>query len=78
MRLLKSAYKAAKKANPKSVIVGGVPSNKPYVPWFKDIFAEGAYDYLDIVSYHGYMVGGLSAEEAFPPAEKYLEEIKAL
>lgn len=54
VRLLKVAYKAAKKANPNAVIIGGGTVQKPLHRWIKEIISSGAYDYFDILSFHGY------------------------
>ena len=51
------AYRAAKKANPNSIIVGGCVTGRPPSRWLKKIFDEGALKYMDIVSFHYYTDG---------------------
>lgn len=56
-QLLKVAYKAAKRANPDAVIIGGCPTGSNPVKWIRAIARHGALDYLDAISFHRYTDG---------------------
>lgn len=73
--LLKAGYEAAKSVNPQCVIVGGVGCKQPFDKWLEAIVREGALDYLDVISFHGY----IKDETAFGDESvmrKRVEEIK--
>jgi N-acetylglucosaminyldiphosphoundecaprenol N-acetyl-beta-D-mannosaminyltransferase len=72
--LLKAGYVAAKSANPHCVIVGGVGCRQPFDQWLEAIAREGALDYLDIVSFHGY----LSDENAFGDESAVRKSVRAI
>ncbi len=57
VRILKTAYEAAKQADPEAKIVGtcGPPSAHN---WYEPVFAVGGLEYQDIVSAHLYPPGG--------------------
>jgi hypothetical protein len=55
--LLRTAYIAAKLANPNAVIVGGVGTGQPPTTWVEEIFKHGAYKYMDVLSFHFYTDG---------------------
>jgi len=57
VELLKRAYRAARRANPDAVIVGGVATGHPPSRWLKQIFDKGALAYVDVVSFHHYTDG---------------------
>ena len=51
--MLKTAYTAIKAARPDVRVIGGACVPMP-LPWFEDIFARGALDYLDVLDIHPY------------------------
>ena len=57
VELLKRAHRAAKRANPDVVLVGGVATGHPPTRWLEQIFSLGALAYMDIVSFHFYTDG---------------------
>lgn len=52
--MLKAAYQAVKQASPTTTVVGGACVPLP-LPWFEDLFAAGALDYMDVVDVHPYV-----------------------
>lgn len=75
--LLKVAYTEAKRANPDSVIVGGAGTGQPPTRWVEEIFARGAYDYMDVLSYHFY-TDGRPGDALDTPTSVYIGQLKAL
>ena len=75
--LLKTAYRAAKRANPEAVILGGCPTARPPVEWFSKIFAEGAYDYMDVLSYH-YYTDGRPGDALDTPTSEHIADLNVL
>jgi trimeric autotransporter adhesin len=51
--LLKVAYRAAKRADPDCVVVGGVTAG-PDLNFLRGMYAHGAGDSFDVLSYHNY------------------------
>ncbi|MCW8856267.1 MAG: carbohydrate binding domain-containing protein [Kangiella sp.] len=77
VRLLKSAYKTAKKANPNAIIVGGCSTTKPPKQWPEKILSRGAYDSMDILSFHLYR--GDRPHDTFDvPTSVYIDEYRSL
>ncbi len=77
--LLKIASRAIKRADPNAVVLGGCFS--PYSPeWTKRVFAQGAYAFMDALSYHVYW--GPEMTEAKPDEKplltQHVEEYVAL
>lgn len=56
--LLKVAYREAKRANADAVIVGGCATGQSPVHWTEKILREGAFNYIDIFSFHHYTDDG--------------------
>jgi len=52
-KLLKTAYENAKKADPNCVVVGGALAG-PDLKFLEGMYAHGAKDYMDVLSYHNY------------------------
>lgn len=52
-KLLKAAYEGAKKADPNCVVVGGALAG-PDLRFLEGMYAHGAKDYMDVLSYHNY------------------------
>lgn len=52
--LVKAASVAARKVNPDIQILGGAMSNTN-TKWVKDMFDDGAYPYVDAISFHPYI-----------------------
>ena len=75
--LLRVAYKAAKRANPNAVIVGGCTAGQPSVKWFEKIFAHGAYDYMDVLSFHFY-TDGRPGDSLDTPIGMHIMKLKEL
>ncbi len=75
--LLKVAYTEAKRANPDSIIVGGAGTGQPPTRWVEEIFARGAYDYMDVLSYHFY-TDGRPGDALDTPTSVYIGQLKAL
>lgn len=55
--MLIEAYKAAKKADPDCVIVGGAV-NGPGYDFIQGMYENGGFDYCDAISIHPYSLGG--------------------
>ncbi len=51
--MLKTAYTAIKAARPDVRVVGGACVPVP-LPWYEDLFAKGAQDYMDVLDAHPY------------------------
>ncbi len=51
--MLKKAYSAIKLVRPDVRVIGGACVPVP-LPWYQDLFALGAHDYLDIIDAHPY------------------------
>ena len=51
--MLKKSYTAIKAVRPDVRVVGGACVPVP-LPWFQDLFAKGAQDYLDVLDVHPY------------------------
>jgi len=73
--LLRVAYKAAKRANPQAVIVGGCSTGQPPAKWAAEILSLGALKYLDVLSYHRY-TNGLPADVLGITARELAEQIR--
>lgn len=52
--MLKAAYTAIKAQHPEVQVAGGACVPMP-LPWFQDLFANGAHDYLDAIDIHPYV-----------------------
>lgn len=52
--MLKAAYTAIKAQHPEVQVSGGACVPMP-LPWFQDLFANGAQDYLDAIDIHPYV-----------------------
>lgn len=52
--MLKAAYTAIKAQHPEVQVAGGACVPLP-LPWFQDLFANGAHDYLDAIDIHPYV-----------------------
>lgn len=76
-QLLKAAYEAAKAANPQAVIVGGVGTGQPPARWVEAIFSEGAYDYMDVLSFHFY-TDGRPGDALDVPTDFYVNQVRAI
>jgi hypothetical protein len=75
--LLESAYIAAREANPHAVIVGGCASHEPLLSWSEKIFRQGAFPYLDVLSFHRYTDG--RPGDTLPTATRsYIEDLSTL
>jgi len=57
VRLLREGYRAAKRADPQCVVLGGCISPVA-LDWTERIFKAGALRYMDVLSYHCYMWSG--------------------
>ncbi len=77
VNLLRIAYAAAKRANPNAVVVAGSSTGQPPRQWVEKIFAKGAYDYMDILSFH-YYGDGRPGDAYDTPTSFYVNELKAL
>lgn len=75
--LLKTAYIAAKRANPDAVIVGGVGQGQPPTEWVENIFKHGAYAYMDVLSFHLY-TDGRPGDALDTPTGVYVSQLKSL
>ena len=75
--LLKTAYTAAKRANPKAVIVGGVGTGQPPTKWVEEIFKHGAYKYMDVLSFHFY-TDGRPGDALDTPTGMFVSRLKSL
>ncbi len=75
--LLKAAYRAAKRANPDAVIVAGCSSSQTPEDWVEKIFSEGAYDYMDVLSFH-YYTDGRPGDELGTPTSVHINKIRGL
>lgn len=75
--LLKVAYRAAKRANPDAVILAGCSSSQTPEDWVEKIFSEGAYDYLDVLSFHFY-TDGRPGDELGTPTSVHINKIRGL
>ena len=75
--LLKTAYQAAKSANPEAVILGGCPTSVPPAKWFDKIFALGAYQYMDVLSYH-YYTDGRPGDALDTPMGRHIDDLRKL
>lgn len=75
--LLKTAYRAAKRANPDVVILAGCSSSQMPEDWVEKIFSEGAYDYLDVLSFH-YYTDGRSGDELGTPTSAHIVKLREL
>ncbi|MCA1804926.1 MAG: carbohydrate binding domain-containing protein [Xanthomonadaceae bacterium] len=77
VELVKTAYTAAKRANPGSVIVAGVGTGHPPIRWVEKIVEHGVLDYLDVLSFH-YYTDGRPGDVHDVPARERVREIHAL
>ncbi len=75
--LLKTAYIAAKRANPNAVIVGGVGTGQPPTTWVEEIFKHGAYKYMDVLSFHFY-TDGRPGDALDTPTGVFVSQLKSL
>lgn len=75
--LLKTAYIAAKRANPNAVIVGGVGTGQPPTAWVKSIFKHDAYRYMDVLSFHFY-TDGRPGDALDTPTGVFVGQIRSL
>ena len=57
VRLVESAYLAAKQANPKVTIVAGAGTGQPPSRWVEKLVKHGILDYIDALSFHFYLDG---------------------
>lgn len=75
--LLQVAHEAARQGNPGSTIVGGCASHAPPTKWVRKIFREGAYQHMDVLSFHRY-TDGRPADVLPTPTGRYVSELKDL
>ena len=75
--LLKTAYIAAKRANPNAVIVGAVGTDQPPTTWVEEIFKHGAYKYMDVLSFHFY-TDGRPGDALDTPTGVWVSQLKSL
>lgn len=52
--MLRATYRAVKTASPTVTVAGGACVPLP-LPWFQDLFADGALDYMDVADIHPYV-----------------------
>ena len=77
VKLVKTAYQAAKRANPGSVVVGGVGTGRPPLRWIEKLVDRDILDYLDVLSFH-YYTDGRPGDALDVPTSKRVDEIRAL
>lgn len=77
LRLVESAYKAAKAANSEAVVVAGAGTGKPPVRWLGRLVKRGVLDYSDALSFH-YYSDGRPADALDIPASDRVDEVRAL
>lgn len=70
-KLLIEAYKAAKKADPNCIVLGGA-ANGADMTWIKGIYDHGGWDYCDAISVHPYTMGGTPVEMRLDKIERIL------
>ena len=75
--LLKAAYRAAKRANPGAVVVAGVGTGQRPTEWVGKIFGQGAYDYMDVLSFHLY-TDGRPGDVLDTPTGVYIDGLRSL
>lgn len=73
-RLLSVAHATAKDVNPRAKIIGGCASHPPPVDWIREIFREGAYQHMDVLSFHRY-TDGRSGDALPAPTGVYVNDM---
>lgn len=77
VELLKAAYIAAKRANPDAVIVAGCATGHAPSEWFEKIFRRGAFDFMDVASFHHY-TDGRPGDALDSPTRVEIESLRSL
>lgn len=76
-RLVKSAYRAAKNANPDAVVIAGVGIRRPPSPWVDKLINHGIIGHFDVLSFHFY-TDGRPGDALDVPSSKRVREITTL